>query len=69
MTSKVPFLKLISESEEGCQGERERDIDSNLLFHLFMHLLVDSYMCPDQGLNLRPWHIGMVFKPISYLRS
>ena len=32
--------------EEG-GGERERD----LLFHLFMHLLVDFCMCPDQGLN------------------
>ena len=30
-----------------------------LLFHLFMHSLVDSSMCPDQGPNLQPWHIRM----------
>ena len=34
-------------------GEREGNID---LFHLFVHSLVDSYMCPDQGLNPQPWH-------------
>ena len=54
MTSKVPFLKLISESEEGGRGERERDIDSNLLFHLFMHLLVDCFMYPYWELNPQP---------------
>ena len=32
-----------------------RNID--LLFHLLMHSLVDSWMCPDQGLNLQRWHI------------
>ena len=43
--------KWVWEKEEG--QERERDI--NLLFHLFMHLLVDSCMCPDWGSNLQPW--------------
>ena len=38
--------------------ERKRNID--LLFHLFMHSLVDSGMCPDQGLNSQPWCIGMM---------
>ena len=30
-------------------------IDFDLLFYLFMHSLVDSCMCPDRGLNPRPW--------------
>ena len=38
--------------------ERERNI--NLLFHLLMHSLVDFCMCPDWGLNLQPWCIGMM---------
>ena len=25
--------------------------------------LVDSCMCPAQGLNLKPWHIGMTLQP------
>ena len=33
--------------------ERERNID--LLFHLFMHSLADSSMCPDQEQNLQPF--------------
>ena len=37
--------------------EEEREI--NLLFHLFMHSLVDSCMCPDWRLNLKSWHTGM----------
>ena len=39
--------------EEGGGGEKnkkgERNID--LLFHLLMHSLVDSYRCPDWKLN------------------
>ena len=38
--------------------KRERDID--LLFYLFMHLFVVSFMYSDWGLNLQPWHIGMI---------
>ena len=34
----------------------KRNID--LLFHLFMHSLVASCMCPDQGSNLQLWHVG-----------
>ena len=41
--------------------ERERDID--LLFHLFMHSLVDSWMCPDWGLNPQPWGTGRTLEP------
>ena len=36
---------------------REKNID--LLPHLYMHSLVDSCVCPDQGANLQAWHIGM----------
>ena len=43
---------LILEREEG-----ERDMD--LLFHLFVHSLVDLCMCPDWGSNLQPCHIRM----------
>ena len=32
-----------------CGGEKEREID--LLFHLVMHSLVASCMCPDWGSN------------------
>ena len=39
--------------EEGKGRHRERNID--LLFHLFMHSLVISCMCPDGGLNPDPW--------------
>ena len=37
-------------------GERETD----LLFYLFIHSLLDSCMCPDQGLKPQPWHSGMM---------
>ena len=46
--------KLISERER--KGEGERNIA--LLFHFFMHSLVDSCMCPDWGSNLQPWCVG-----------
>ena len=38
--------------------ERKEERNINLLLHLYMHLLVDSHMCPDQGLNLQPQFIG-----------
>ena len=41
------------EGREG-EGERERwgrEREINLLFHLFMHSLVDSCISPDQGSN------------------
>ena len=34
------------------ERERERERDINLLFHLFMHSLVASYMCPDWKLYI-----------------
>ena len=52
LTSFLKFLNylFILEKNEG----RERDI--NLLFHWFMHPLVDSCMCPDGGSSLQAWH-------------
>ena len=38
------------------QIERNRPID--LLFHLIMHSLVDSYRCPDRGSNPQPCCFG-----------
>ena len=45
------------EREKERQRRGEREID--LLFHLFMHSLVASSMCPHWGLNLQPCHIGL----------
>ena len=49
------------ESEEGMEEERERKKTVNLLFHLFMHSLVASCMCPHLGSNLQPWRIRIMF--------
>ena len=43
--------------------KRERERDVNLLFHLFMHSLVASCMCPDQGSNPQPWSMWMTLYP------
>ena len=50
------FKKFIDfrETEEGEGRGRKREGDVNLLFHLFMHSLVDSCMCPDWELNPQP---------------
>ena len=45
------------------ETKREQDID--LLFHLIIHSLVDSCMCPDLGSNPQPWHVGVALKPIN----
>ena len=42
--------------------ERETD----LLFHLFMHSLVDSRMCPDQEWNLQRWHVRTTLQPTEH---
>ena len=39
--------------------EKGRESEIILLFHLFLHSLVESCMCPDRGSNLQPWSIGM----------
>ena len=43
--------------------EREREIEINLLFHLFMYSLIDSCMCPDRGSNPQPWLIRTMLQP------
>ena len=40
------------ERKEKREEGRERNID--FLFYLFMHSLVDSYMCPNRESNLQP---------------
>ena len=52
-----PFIVFLLIIERG-RGERDRNV--NLLFYLFMYLLVVSYMCPDQCLNSQPWCIRMI---------
>lgn len=52
-------------------GERERkgEIEGGgerniyLLFHLFMHWLADSCMCPDCSSNPQPWRIRTALQP------
>ena len=46
---KKDFNLLILEREERGEGEGEGEGESDLLFHLCMHSLVDSCMCPDLG--------------------
>ena len=48
----------------GWGRERERNID--WLFHLFMHSLVASYMCPDWGSNWQPCVLGQRPNQLSY---
>ena len=43
----------------GFQREEERD----LLFHLFVHSLLDSCMYPDWRLNPQPWCIRTTLQP------
>ena len=42
------------------ETDRERQTEVDLLFHLFMHSLVASCMCPGGRLSPRPWCIGTV---------
>ena len=44
-------------------GREGREININLLFHLFMHSLFTFCMCPDWRSNLPPWLIGMTLQP------
>ena len=62
-TLKTIFFKFIDLRERekervGGGGSREKVRETDLLFHLLMHSLVDSCMCPDQESNTQPWHIG-----------
>ena len=47
--------------EGGREGGGGQKID--LLFHLLMYSLVDSCMCPDQGLNPQPLCVGRMLEP------
>ena len=49
--------------ERKSEGERERERNISLLFHLVMHSLVASCMCPDQRSNLQAWHVGTTLYP------
>lgn len=40
--------------------------NTHLFLYLFMHSLVDSCTCPDQGLNLKLWCIEMMLLPTEY---
>ena len=39
------------ETERERERERKKERNISLLFHLFMHSLVDSCMCHDQGIQ------------------
>ena len=49
----------------GEEGERDRE-ETDLLFHLFMHLLVYSYMSPDHGLTHNLGISGQCSNQMSY---
>ena len=51
------------EREEEREEEGERGEGRDLLFHLVMHSLVASRMCPDWGWNPPPWHIKITLQP------
>ena len=58
---RCDFLKIdFRGRQEGRQREgiRGREIEKDQFVVSLMHSLVDSSMCPDQGLNPHPWHIG-----------
>ena len=48
------------EREKRGGGGKQRERNIYLLFHLFMHSLVDSCTCPEGGLNPQPWRVGMM---------
>ena len=51
---KIGFRETRRERKKEREGGRKRERE---LFHLFMHSLVDSSVCPDQGANPQPWRI------------
>lgn len=50
-----PVFKFFVDFRER-MGKRKRNV--NLLLHLFMHSLVNSYIYPHRGSNPGPWPIG-----------
>lgn len=61
------FSMLVSHSFYYFLQKQERNI--NLLFHPPMHSQVDFCLCPDQGSNLKPWHIGSLFQSTELSRQ
>ena len=56
------FLRLFFFRKHWFYTQRGRGRRRNILwFHLFMHSVIASCMCPDQGSNLQPWHIRTIF--------
>ena len=56
------FLKVVF--IDGLVLERERNID--LLFHLFLHSLADSCVCPEAGPNPHHWCMRQRSNHLSY---
>ena len=58
----IEFLQrcvfLFTDFREREERRREQEKNIDLLFYLFMYLLVDSCMSPDQGLNPHSWYMG-----------
>ena len=56
---KIFELLFIDFRDRGRTERRERERERHrLVFHLFMHTLVDSCVCPDWGPNMPSWTIG-----------
>ena len=55
---KILFINFRERKEWGRQTETKRE-RNRFLFHLFMHSLVASCMCPDQWSNPQTWCIRM----------
>ena len=67
LTRSQKFLFIeFRKREREVWGERERERNTDLLFHLFMHSLVDSCMCSDWGSNSQSWYMGRCSNQLSY---
>lgn len=53
--SKIDFRE---RGKRGRERDGDKEMDTDLLFHLLMHSLADCCMCPDWGPHPQPWHIG-----------
>ena len=54
------FVGIFLREKWGGVREREGEREIVWLFHLFMHSLVDSCMCPYQGLNPQTHNLGIL---------
>ena len=68
---KILFLKIDFFRERGKEGKKERNID--LSFHVFMHSLVDSCLCPDgdrtRNLGTWQWCPNRPSSPVRHLET